>query len=552
MTNTRPQLDRRGFLRVGGGTVAAASLVAALGACAPRDENGGGSGNGGGGTGGNGSDGGGGGTANEDGTINAGISYELGSNGYDPMTTSAALTIAANWHTLEGLTEMEPATLETYNALAAEDPEQVDETTYTVTLREGAVFHDGSPVTTEDVVFSFERVLDEANASLYQQFIPFIESVEATDDTTVTFNLAYPVGVLAERLSVVKIVPQAVVEADPEAFDALPTGTGPYRITDGGAGGTLQFERFDDYTGPRPALAAAMNWQVLPDATARVNALSSQTVQAIDSVPYLDVETLSGQGTTVESVQGFGLLFMMFNQGQAPFDDVRNRQALLYGIDMEKLIQNALLGNAEAATSFLQSTHANYNEAEVVYSYDPEKAKQLLEETGLAGSALTLTSTDHDWVKQCTPQIKEDLDALGLQVTLDEGQSAGQYTKIDGAPDAYTVMVAPGDPSVFGNDPDLLMRWWYANDTWTDTRMHWKGTDSYNEVQDLLEQGLQAQDEAEQQEIWNQTFDLLSREVPLYPLFHRQAPTAWNPETLVDFKPISLTGLSFVDVASTQ
>ncbi|PZP16956.1 MAG: ABC transporter substrate-binding protein [Brachybacterium faecium] len=549
MTNTRLQFDRRGFLRVGGGTVAAASLVAALGACAPRDENG--SGGTGGGNGGGGSDAGGG-TANEDGTINAGISYELGSNGYDPMITSAALTIAANWHTLEGLTEMDPATLETYNALAASDPEQVDETTYTVTLRDGAVFHDGSPVTTEDVVFSFERVLDEANASLYRQFIPFIESVEATDDTTVTFKLAYPVGVFAQRLSVVKIVPQAVVEADAAAFDALPTGTGPYKLTDGGAGGTVTFERFDDYTGPRPALAAAMNWQVLPDATARVNALSSQTVQAIDSVPYLDVETLSSQGTTVESVQGFGLLFMMFNQAQAPFDDVRNRQALLYGIDMEKLIQNALLGNAEAATSFLQSTHANYNEAEVVYSYDPEKAKQLLEETGLAGSALTLTCTDHDWVKQCTPQIKEDLDALGLQVTLDEGQSAGQYTKIDGAPDAYTVMVAPGDPTVFGNDPDLIMRWWYANDTWTDTRMHWKGTDSYNEVQDLLEQGLQAQDEAEQQEIWNQTFDLLSREVPLYPLFHRKAPTAWNPETLVDFKPISLTGLSFVDVASTQ
>lgn len=551
MTNTRPQLDRRGFLRVGGGTVAAASLVAALGACAPRDENGG-SGNGGGGNGGSGSDGGGGGSANEDGTINAGISYELGSNGYDPMITSAALTIAANWHTLEGLTEMDPATLETYNALAASDPEQVDETTYTVTLREGAVFHDGSPVTTEDVVFSFERVLDEANASLYRQFIPFIESVEATDDTTVTFKLAYPVGVFAQRLSVVKIVPQAVVEADAAAFDALPTGTGPYKLTDGGAGGTVTFERFDDYTGPRPARAAAMNWQVLPDATARVNALSSQTVQAIDSVPYLDVETLSSQGATVESVQGFGLLFMMFNQAQAPFDDVRNRQALLYGIDMEKLIQNALLGNAEAATSFLQKTHPNYNEAEVVYSHDPEKAKQLLEETGLAGSAITLTCTDHDWVKQCTPQIKEDLDALGLKVTLDEGQSAGQYTKIDGAPDAYTVMVAPGDPTVFGNDPDLIMRWWYANDTWTDTRMHWKGTDSYDEVQDLLEQGLQAQDEGEQQKIWNQTFDLLSREVPLYPLFHRKAPSAWNPETLVDFKPIPLTGLSFVDVASTQ
>jgi peptide/nickel transport system substrate-binding protein len=548
MTNTSPDLDRRGFLRLSGGTLAAASFVAALGACAPRTEDDGtavGAQSGAGSTAPAGE-------PNPEGTLKGGISYELGSNGYDPMVTSAALTVAANWHTLEGLTEMDPATLESYNALAAADPEQVDDTTWTVTLRDGAVFHDGSPVTAQDVVFSFERVLDPANASLYSQFIPFVEAVEATDDTTVTFTLAYPVGVFAERLSVVKIVPQAAVEADPEAFDALPIGTGPYTLVDGGAGGTVVFERFDDYTGPRPALAARMEWQVLPDATARVNALASKSVQAIDSVPYLDVETLSGQGSTVESVQGFGLLFMMFNLGQAPFDDVRNRQALLHGIDMQTLVDNALLGNATPATGFLHADHPDYQEAEVVYSYDPEKAKALLAETGLAGSAITLTCTDHDWVKQCTPLIKENLDALGLQVTLDEGQSAGQYTKIDGDPASYSVLVAPGDPSVFGNDPDLLMRWWYASDTWTDTRMHWKGQESYTQVQELLDQGLQAQDEAEQAEIWGQTFDLLSREVPLYPLFHRKAPTAWDPAALVDFQPVSLTGLSFVDVASTQ
>src|SRR5699024_3749576 len=121
----------------------------------------------------------------------------------------------------------------------------------------------------------------------------------------------------------------------------------------------------------------------------------------------------------------------------------------------------------------------NYAEAEVVYDYNPEEATRLLEETGLAGQSITLTVTDHDWVKKCTPLIKEDLDAVGLNITLDEGTSAGQYTKIDSGPDAFSVFVAPGDPSVFGNDPDLLMRWWFGGDVWTDTRMHWKGTDAY-------------------------------------------------------------------------
>src|SRR5699024_8348178 len=175
---------------------------------------------------------------------------------------------------------------------------------------------------------------------------------------------------------------------------------------------------------------------------------------------------------------------------QAPLDDVRSRQAFLYALDIEQIIENALLGNAAHATSFLQKEHPNYHEAEVVYGYDPDKAKSLLEETGLAGQSITLTCTDHDWVAKCTPLIKEALDAVGLNISLDEGRSAGQYTKIDGDPDAYQVFVAPGDPSVFGNDPDLLLRLWYVADIWTDTRMHWKGTDAEKECTDLLHQGL--------------------------------------------------------------
>ena len=494
---------------------------------------------------------GGGGTAAEDGTIHAAISYELGTNGYDPMTTTAALTIAANWHTLEGLTEMDPATGETYAALAAEKPDSGDETTVDVTLREGATFHDGSPVTADDVVFSFERVMDEANQSLYASFIPFIESVEAKDDTTVTFTLSNPTGLFADRLSVVKIVPRAVVEADATAFDAVPTGSGPYRMTDnGGTSKVVRFERHDDYNGPRPARAATMEWQIIPDASTRINSIQSGSTQAIDSVPYLNIEQLEST-SQVESIQGFGLLFAMFNNHESnKFADVRARQAFLYGIDMDRVLETAMHGQATAATSFLQKEHPNYQEAATVYTYDEAKAKQLFEEAGV--TSLRLLCTDHDWVKNCTPLIQESLSNLGISVDFTERKSSDVYNTIDGNPESYDVVIAPGDPSVFGNDPDLLMRWWYAGDTWTDTRMHWKGTDSYNRVQELLDAGVTATDADVAQDSWNQLFDLLSEEVPLYPLFHRKAPTAWNGDTLVDFQPISLTGLSFVDVGTTE
>ncbi|ATG52757.1 ABC transporter substrate-binding protein [Brachybacterium vulturis] len=543
ITTSTDRLGRRGFLRGTAAIAGAAGVVAGIGACAPSD----------GGAGSGGSDGGGSepaGAADPDGHIAAAISYELGTNGYDPMTTTAALTIAVNWHTLEGLTELHPVTREAYAALATEVP-SADGTSVDVTLRDGAVFHDGSPVTTEDVVFSFERVLNPDNASLYSQFIPFIEKVEAKDDTTVTFTLAYPTGVFGERLSTVKIVPRAAVEADPKAFDSHPIGTGPWKMTDNGAASKIvEFERFEDYTGEMPAQAATMAWQIIPDAATRTNALQSGSVQAMDSVPYLSIDQMKAT-SDVESVGGFGLLFAMFNNApDNPFNDVRNRQAFLYAIDMEKVISTGLSGQATAASCFVQPEHPNYKEASTVYSLDTEKAKALFAETGL--TSFRMLVTDHGWVQQCTPIILESLTALGLDVSFEQKQSADVYNTIDTNPDAYDVMIAPGDPSVFGNDPDLLMRWWYGGDLWTDVRMHWKGTGSYDEVQQMLDEALSTADTAKQEELWGQLFDLLSEDVPLYPLFHRKSPTAWDGSTLVDFEPISLTGLSFVGVGTTK
>ena len=531
---------RRNFLQMTGVLGAAAGLSATLSACAPSD-----SAN----TSGNANAAGGAATVNKDGTIEAAISYELGTNGYDPMTTTSALTIAANWHVFEGLTEFDPVTGDTYAALATELPKG-DSTSIDVMLRDGATFHNGHPVTADDVVFSFERVMDKANNSLYASFIPFITAVTKKDDTTVTIETEYPTGVLAERLSVVKIVPKSVVEADAKAFDTNPIGSGPYKLTDNGAAKTVKFERFDSYTGPRPALAAKMNWQIIPDASTRINSLQSKTTQVIDSVPYLNLEQLEAT-STVESKQGFGLLFAMFNNDAGnPFSDVKNRQAFLYAIDMDRVLETGMSGQATAATSFLQESHPNYSKASTVYTHDADKAKQLFGETGL--KKLRMLCTDHDWVRQCTPLIQESLTNIGIDVDFTQSKSSDLYNEITGNPEAYDVVIAPGDPSVFGNDPDLLMRWWYSGDTWTDARMHWKGSDGYNKVQELLDEGLKATDESGAQAAWDKLFNQLSEDVPLYPLFHRKTPTAWDENTLVDFKPISVTGFTFLNVGSSK
>ncbi|MFD7861017.1 ABC transporter substrate-binding protein [Streptomyces sp. NPDC057682] len=521
-------VERRTFLRYTGAIGAAAAITAGLSACGgPSSTTDGSAGKG------SGTD-----------LIEAGLSYAL-STGFDPMITSGATPYAANMHIFEGLVDLDPATLVARPALATEMPKKINATTYRATLRKGATFHDGSPVTADDVVFSFERILDPKNASLMAQFVPFIDTVAAVDAGTVEFKLKYPFALFPSRIAVARIVPKKVVEADVKGFDAKPVGSGPYKFVSATREDKIVFEKFDAYNGPHPAKAKKMIWRLISDPSARVSAMRSGRVQAIEDVPYIDVAGLSGSART-ESVQSFGLLFLMFNTADKRFADKRVRQALHYALDTEKIIKTAMVGNAAAATGYVPATHPDYHKAATVYTHDVAKAKQLLAEAGVKNLKFTVLTADTGWVKDIAPLIKESWAAAGIDATLNIAQSAAQYAKVDNGD--FEVLVAPGDPSVFGNDVDLLMRWFYYG-FWPEKRYAWSKTPAYKQVKKLLDQAAAAADEATRKQLWGQITDLVADEVPLYPILHRKLPTAWNEKSLTGFKPLPTTGLSFLDVA---
>lgn len=107
--------------------------------------------------------------------------------------------------------------------------------------------------------------------------------------------------------------------------------------------------------------------------------------------------------------------------------------------------------------------------------------------------------------------------------------------------------MAPGDPSVFGNDADLLMRWFYYG-FWPEKRYGWAGSAAYKQVRQTLDKAAQAADETTRKQLWGQVTDLVADEAALYPILHRKLPTAWDEKTLSGFEPLPTTGLSFVDV----
>ncbi|MFI2641116.1 ABC transporter substrate-binding protein [Streptomyces sp. NPDC018610] len=525
---TATGVDRRSFLRYTSAIGVATAVTAGLSACSgPASSGSGASGSG----------------AAAD-TIEAGLSYPL-STGFDPMLTSGATPYAANMHLFEGLVDLDPATLAARPALATAMPTRINATTYRATLRKGATFHDGSPVTADDVVFSFERVLDEKNASLMAQFVPFIDEVTAVDTATVEFKLKYPFALFPSRVSVVRVVPKKIAGADAKAFDAEPVGSGPYRFVEAVRENRIVMEAYDKYNGPHPAKAKKMVWNLISDPSARVSALASGRVQAIEDVPYIDIKSLGGKNK-VESVQSFGLLFLMFNCADKRFADKRVRQALHYALDTEKIISTALLGNAAAATGYVPATHPDYHKAATVYGHDVAKAKQLLADAGVGKLSFTLLVTDTGWVKDIAPLIKESWAAAGIDAKLDIAQSPAQYAKVDKG--SFDVLAAPGDPSVFGNDADLLLRWFYYG-FWPEKRYAWSGSAAYGKTRSLLDKAAREPDEAKRRALWGQVTDLVAEEAALYPVLHRKLPTAWREGELKGFEPLPTTGLSFVDVA---
>lgn len=478
-------------------------------------------------------------------TLTAAVAYE-GSDP-NPIGTSSGVFLAAGWHVFEGLYELNMHTYRAECGLAADAPVQIDDLEYEVTLREDTVFSDGSPLTSADVVNAFER---NGESDLYGAFLSFITAVSAPDERTVRFKLNAPMGsVLQERLALVRVFPAALTD---EQLATKPIGSGPwcYETINAADGGRISFTANHRYTGPWPATCERMEWSVLLDDTRRTDELIDKDVMAMEAAPVVRAEELAGAGATVEWVPGFNLPFLMFNCEKPPFDDVRVRQALLYAIDVDSLIGTYMAGHARAATSLLPDYFRHYHRAATVYSYDLEKARKLLAEAGVDELALTLRANDN-WVSTLAPAIAEDWKAVGVTAEVVLLDTTALFADLSTEPEPGTllpfdVVLSPGDPSCFGNDADLIISWWYGDNVWTRARSRWATTPAFAEVAELLAEARSKTSEDEQQPLWNQCFDIIAAEVPLYPLFHRETATAWWTAQLDDYDPISATGLNFL------
>ena len=477
------------------------------------------------------------------GTINVGSAYET--TDYSPITTSA-LGMGANWQVLEGLYRFDMSDYSVSPALAAGDPVKVSDTEYEIALRDGAKFSDGTDVKAADVVSSYERTTGDK--SIFRQFFTFVDSVSAKDDKTVTVKLKYPFSNLKERFVNVHVVPSGMSE---DALKAKPVGTGPYKYEAISATEITAVPN-EHYNGKTPAKAATLKWSALKDDAARLSAALGGSIDVMEAVPAAAQDQLKAAGWNVEAKPGYGNPFMMFNTQKAPFDKPEVSRAFIKAIDKQKLVSSALRGQAVEARSFLPEANPAYKKPATDLSYDKDAAKKLLADAGASGLTVNLVTTDHPWVLSLVPQIKSDLEALGLKVNHQQMASSALYSTVTDVDNpTYDVVLAPGDPSVFGVDPGIIVSWWNGDNVWTKKRDGWQVSDpeSFKKLQGLMDEAVQLDGDAAKAK-WGEVQDLLAEQTVIYPLVFRNMITASNPKKVDGFKAISATSLQLLGVSA--
>lgn len=278
---------------------------------------------------------------------------------------------------------------------AAESYTWVDETTIDVTLRSGMTWHDGEPVTVDDVVFSFEAPMG-GEVPMYEPFVSGIESVEALDDATVRFELKQPsAAFLVTSLAKVNLVPKHVWDPiladladDPDNAEsyqeAMPIGSGPFEFVRWRPSEEVVLAaNGDHFAGP-----SYDRWilRIVPNSEAAVGMLRRGELNFLSAYagdPQVLVDTAEGEPIDVVASTDIGFRFIGFNHRRPPFDDPAFRQALSQAVNRNLIAQAAYRGFAVPSNSPVSPALPFWHDESVMdLETGLDVSKAILEEAG--------------------------------------------------------------------------------------------------------------------------------------------------------------------------
>jgi peptide/nickel transport system substrate-binding protein len=465
------------------------------------------------------------------GTIRAAISGEP--DQLDPHLTSAYPSFQVLENVYDTLVQPD-ADLQFEPALAESWEESDDLLLWTFELREGVTFHNGRELTADDVVFSYERIMEEgANAFRFDNVV----EVRAVDDLTVEIEVSQPTPNLLANIGAFKgmaIVAQETVEDG--TIGSEPVGTGPFQFVSYDEGSGITLEANPDYWGDGPHVEG-VEYRFISEGTVALTNLQTGEVDWTDNIPPQDVATiLEDADLESDAVPGNDFWYFAFNHEREPFDDVQVRQALSFAFDREAVTQAAQFDAATPNQTAIPEGsffHTDY----APFDYDLDRARELLDEAGVDNLEIDLMVTNEFEETISAAQVLESQWAeLGVSTTI---------RTLDFS--AWLDEQAEGNFDVFllgwlGNiDPDDF---YYA-------QHHSEGGFNFHgyanpEVDELLDEGRTETDEDARKELYDQAVELIVDEVSYAFLYNPDIVQAWQPR-LTDYEVRSDAAIRWVD-----
>jgi peptide/nickel transport system substrate-binding protein len=432
----------------------------------------------------------------------------------DPIKSVAAGDIEVLGQIYSRLLRRTPDGKDVLPALAEEWESSPDGLTWTFALREAA-FSDGSPITADDVVFSFLRLRDQKD-SAYAGAFQVIADVVAIDGRTVEFTLDGPAAPFlgsTEQFNA-GIVPRRVVEdLGDEEFGRNPVTSGGFGVAEWRPNERLILERNTNYWREGlPYLDGVEVIEVLRDPT-RVSMIETGEADVAREVPWPKIEEFKQRDDMIVPLEPSSVIYIvLLNHKHPVLKDPQVREAIAMAIDREGITNAVTFGNATPANSLIPNTVDYYDPSISPPAYDPDAARALLEQAGAVGTEIEFLVTDID--DQATQLVQDQLGQVGLNANLTQVDVGGWWDSIIDANYGATVTWWYNEVP----DPDPAVRWALCGEC---------GNDSYytyyndEQVNDLTEQALHETNSEQRAALYSQIQQIAIEDMAQIPLWYQ-------------------------------
>jgi len=437
----------------------------------------------------------------------------------DPHSTSAFLDQQIAWHVYEGLWTID-STFQAQPMLAESGELDAERNVFTITLRDGVKFHDGSELDSADVVASLNRWREAA--SYGGLFNGLVTDVTAVSDLVVELALSGPSPVIEQLLAFpnqqAAIMSSEAIEAAGDGPLGDPVGTGPYQLDEHVLGQFVRLAKFDDYVprdeepdglaGRREATVASLEFRPTPEVSVRRDSVVTGQVDVAQAIsPDMLGALESAADVDPLIVKPYWWSMAVFDKSEAPFDDVNVRRAFMAALDMEPVMRAAFASEDfyRLQPGVFQPEQELWKSdagSEVYNQQDVAAAKAMLAETGYNGEELIwVTTREYPYMYTNATVAVQQLEAVGFNITLEVVDYA---TIVDRRTRPAEFDIFSG-ATTFTADPGIWPCW---DENWPGT---WKDTEK-----DALVQRLNTTvDVEERQEVWNELQTYFYDQIPM-------------------------------------